>query len=102
MSNQFDPGDFVNRVARRLIVEFDDAAQASTPGLIGAAKEHPARKSLERLLPGSAAIGSGVIIDSYGSSSRRQDIVVYEEPFCPIFSINDTPETTYFPCEGVI
>lgn len=102
MSSQFDPGDFVNRVARRLVVEFDDAGQASTPGLIGAAKEHPARKSLERLLPGSAGIGSGVVIDSYGLASRQQDIVIYEESLCPIFSVNDTPEATYFPCEGVI
>jgi hypothetical protein len=102
MSNQFDPADFVNRVARRLVVEFDDAGQAGTPGLIGAAKEHPARKSLERLLPGSAAVGSGLIIDSYSSVSRQQDVVVYEKGLCPVFSINDTPQATYYPCEGVI
>jgi hypothetical protein len=102
MSNKFDPAGFLNRVARRLVIEFDDAGQAGSPGLIGAAKEHPVRKSLECLLPGSAALGSGLIIDSHGAVSRQQDIVVYERDFCPVFSVNSTSEATYYPCEGVI
>ena len=27
---------------------------------------------------------------------------MYEIDQCPIFSINDTPEATYIPCEGVV
>lgn len=54
------------------------------------------------LLPSSVKIGSGCIIDTYGGTSKQQDIVVYERDFCPVFSINDNPETTYYPCEGVI
>ena len=75
---------------------------AGTPGLIGSAKEHPARKQLERLLPQTAAVGSGLVIDSFGGVSKQQDIVIYDRASCPVFSINDTPEATFYPCEGVI
>lgn len=101
-AQSFNPAHFAERLGRRLVVEFDDSAMAGTPGLIGSAKEHPARKQLERLLPQSAAIGSGLIIDSFGNVSKQQDIVVYERNMCPVFTINDTPEATYYPCEGVI
>ena len=47
-------------------------------------------------------MGSGFVIDSHGSTSRQTDVVLYEKDICPVFSINDTPETTYYPCEGVI
>ena len=30
------------------------------------------------------------------------DVVLYEKNICPVYSINDTPETTYYPCEGVV
>ncbi len=102
MSTPFDPGEYVKRIARRLVVEFDDASQAGTPGLRGSAREHPARRQLERLLPGVAAVGSGQVIDSFGGVSRQEDVVLYERPWCPVFSINETPEATYYPCEGVI
>jgi hypothetical protein len=75
---------------------------SGTPGLIGSAKEHPARRQLERLLPYSAAIGSGIVIDSFGKTSKQQDIIIYDRQCCPVFSINDTPEATFYPCEGVI
>jgi hypothetical protein len=29
-------------------------------------------------------------------------MTIYERDQCPIFSINDTPEATYIPCEGVV
>jgi hypothetical protein len=102
MANMFRPVQFIERVARQLVFEFDDARQAGTPGLTGSAREHPARRKLELLLPHVSAVGSGLVIDSYDGVSRQQDIVVYERPHCPIFSVNDTPEATYYPCEGVI
>jgi len=43
-----------------------------------------------------------MVIDSYGRTSKQMDIILYEKNICPVFSINDTPETTYFPCEGVL
>ena len=42
------------------------------------------------------------MIDSYGATSRQQDVIFYERDLCPVFSINDTPQTTFHPCEGVI
>lgn len=102
MGGSFDPTDFVARVARRLVLEFADATQAGTPGLIGAAREHPARVQLGKMLPGFADVGSGLVIDSFGGISKQQDVVVYERHFCPVFTVNDTPEATYYPVEGVI
>jgi hypothetical protein len=43
-----------------------------------------------------------LLIDSYGEQSKQQDIVMFERDFCPVYSINDTPDATYFPIEGVI
>jgi hypothetical protein len=34
--------------------------------------------------------------------SKQQDIVIHESHFCPVFIVNDTPEATYYPVEGVI
>jgi hypothetical protein len=98
----FDPAQFVNRIGRKLVMEFADASEAGTPGLIGSAREHPARVQLVKLLPAYVSIGSGLLIDSYGEQSKQQDIVMFERDFCPVYSINDTPDATYFPIEGVI
>jgi hypothetical protein len=97
----FDGSVFIRHVAERLIHEFHFPRGAGTPGLIGAAKKHPARVQLERLMPGGVAVGSGIIVDSYGQASRQQDIVIYGK-LCPVFTHNDAPEATHFPVEGVI
>lgn len=102
MTQSFSPSEFIQRIAQRLVAEFEDAGMAGHPGLIGSAKEHPARKQLERLLPKGTAVGSGLVFDTFGNVSKQQDIVIYDSLTCPVFSINDTPEATYFPCEGVI
>lgn len=60
------------------------------------------RDQLEQLLPKGIAVGSGFEIDSFGGTSRQTDVVLYEKDICPVFSVNSTPETTYYPCEGVI
>lgn len=97
----FDGPSFIRHVANRLIQEFQFSQGAGTPGLIGAAKEHPARVQLEQLMPAGVAIGSGIVVDSYGGVSRQQDIVIYEN-LCPVFTHNGTAEATYYPVEGVI
>jgi hypothetical protein len=97
----FDGPAFIRHVAQRLVHEFDFAAGAGTPGLVGAAKEHPARVQLEKLMPEGIAVGSGIVVDSYGGVSKQQDIIIYEK-LCPIFTHNGTPEASYYPVEGVV
>ena len=64
--------------------------------------EKATRDKLNQLLPRALATGSGCVIDSEGRTSRQMDIVIYERFLCPVFCINDNPETTYYPCEGVM
>jgi hypothetical protein len=102
MENKFDSRAFIKDIAKDLVSNFDGAAKATTPGLKGAARENAVRKKLEYLLPSGIGVGTGCVIDHEGRVSKQQDVVLYEKNICPIFSINDTPETTYYPCEGVI
>ena len=102
MQLDFDPATFVNKIAEKLVLEFEHASAAGTPGLIGSARENPARKQLEKLVPSFGSIGSGIVIDTFRSRSAQEDIVLYERDHCPVYSVNDTPEATYFPIEGVI
>ncbi len=99
---QFNATDFLTRLGYSLIKEFEEARRATTSSLIGEAIETPVRRRLRQVLPRGIAVGSGCLIDSYGNCSRQQDIVLYEQGICPVFSINDTPQTTYYPCEGVM
>ena len=99
----FNATEFVVRLGQDLVRDFERAReQATTSGLKGAAIEKPVRDRLEQVLPRGIAVGSGCVIDSYGRCSKQQDIILYERDICPVFSVNDTPESTYYPCEGVI
>ena len=102
MNRNFDANAFVRRIGQRLVTQFDDAREATTPSLVGGAMEQSVRDQFEQILPRGIAVGSGCVIDSFGGTSRQQDIVLYERDICPKFSVNNTPETTYYPCEGVI
>jgi hypothetical protein len=102
MERTFRTTEFLKDLAQDLVTSFDRAGRATTPGLVGAARESAVRKQIESVFPPISAIGSGCIIDSYGSSSKQQDVVVYERAHCPVFSVNQSPDTTYYPCEGVI
>ena len=99
---EFNATDFITRLGHSLIDEFAEARKATTPQLIGEAIETPVRRRLEQVLPRGIAVGSGCVIDSHGNCSRQQDVVLYERGICPVFSINDTPQSTYYPCEGVM
>ena len=102
MESSFDADAFVRRIGERLVEQFNDARAATTPATVGAAMEQPVREQLEQILPRGIGVGSGFVIDSYGATSRQSDIVLYEKDICPVFSINGTPETTYYPCECVV
>ena len=102
MDNSFDPDAFIWRIGVRIVQEFADAKAGTTASTVGSAAEQPVREQLEQLLPRGVAVGEGFVIDSYGGTSRQQDVVLYERDLGPVFSVNRTPQTTYYPCEGVI
>ena len=102
MDKDFDPFGYVEQVGLDLVLDFEKARRATTPGLVGSAMERSTRKALETLLPYGVSIGSGCVIDSQHGTSRQVDVVIYERDICPVFCIDDNPETTYYPCEGVI
>lgn len=102
MENSFDSSKYINHLAKELINNFSFSSAATTPVLVGSAREKEIIRKLELLLPSFVKIGSGCVIDSYGNTSKQIDIIIYEKDFCPVFSINDSPETTYYPCEAVI
>ncbi|ELA7138026.1 MULTISPECIES: DUF6602 domain-containing protein [unclassified Vibrio] len=100
--NKFSTQDFLRELGSDLIQDFDKASRATTPGIIGGLREFGVKKKLESVLPKMIGIGSGCIIDTSGTASNQTDIVLYEKDICPIFSVNDDPQATYFPCESVI
>ena len=102
MKSDFDPAEFVRLVGRDLVRAFESAREATTPGLVGSAIEHAVRDQLEQILPRGIGVGSGCVIDTQGVTSRQMDIVLYEKELCPRFSINNSPETTFFPVESVL
>lgn len=101
MGKTFDSIEFVNHLAKQLIEKFDFVSKATTPVLVGNSRENEVRRKFENILPPIVGVGSGCVIDSYEVCSSQTDIVIYEKYISQKFSINDTPDTTYFPCEGV-
>jgi len=102
MEKVFDSIDFIKDISVELIDGFRKAGKATTPVLVGSARETKVRSKLELIFPQSIGVATGCIIDSTGHTSKQSDIVIYEKDICPVFSINNTPETTYYPCEGII
>ena len=102
MNHRFDPDEYIRRIGERLVDELKDSKAGTTPSTVGSAVEQPVRYQLEQVLPRGIGVGEGFVIDSYGGTSRQQDVILYERDICPVFCINRTPQTTYYPCEGVI
>ena len=102
MNSKFDVNATLNHLAQELIRNYSFAGDATTPVLVGSSRESELRRKLSSLLPRNVGVGSGCVIDSFGGTSKQMDIVIYEKEFCPVFCVNDNPESSYFPCEGVI
>ncbi|MDE0419559.1 MAG: hypothetical protein OXK76_01550 [Gammaproteobacteria bacterium] len=102
MDRDFDAEAFVRRIGERLVDEFRNAKAGTSPGTVGSAAEQPVREQLAQVIPRGVGVGQGFVIDSGGTTSRQQDVVLFEREICPVFSVNNTPATTYYPCEGVI
>ena len=102
MDRRFDAPLFVKDIGTLLVHAYGGARRATTPGLVGSAIENPVRGLLGTVLPSGLSVGTGCVVDSYGTASRQIDVVLYERDICPVYRVNDTPEATYFPCEGVV
>jgi hypothetical protein len=102
MESTFSPANFLQYLAQELIDHFARAGGATTPSLVGGAREVEVRRKLEMLLPGKVAVATGCVIDSFGATSNQADVVIHERDNCPVFSINGAPEATYIPCEGTV
>ena len=102
MEMSFSAKDYVQTLAQELVDGFAKAGMATTPGLVGSAREKAVRYKFEQIFPQSVGVASGCIIDVDNRTSKQTDIILYEKDICPVFSINENPETTYYPCESVI
>lgn len=98
--SRFDTHAYTQNLAEDLVLAYGSAAQATTPGLVGGAREHAVRSRLESILPGGVAVGTGCVIDSEGNASGQMDVVFYERQFCPVFKVAE--DVSYYPCESVI
>lgn len=102
MDKTFDVDNFIADIGKDLVKDFERARTATSPTAVGDAMEFPVRAQLEQILPRGIGVGSGFVIDTNGGTSQQTDVVLYEKDICPVLSINNTPGTTYYPCEGVI
>ena len=102
MDKAFDVDNFIADIGKDLVKDFERARTATSPTAVGDAMEFPVRGKLEQILPRGIGVGSGFVIDTNGGTSQQTDVVLYEKDICPVLSINNTPGTTYYPCEGVI
>lgn len=97
---QFDSHAYIRSLGEALVLAYGSAGQATTPGLVGQARERAVRTRLESILPGGVGVGTGCVIDSEGNASKQMDVVLYEREFCPVFRVEE--DVSYFPCESVI
>lgn len=102
MESQFFAKEYVRTLALELINSFAKAGMATTPGLVGSAREKAVRNKLEKIFPQAVGVATGCVIDVENNTSKQTDIILFEKDICPVFSINDNPETTYYPCESVM
>ncbi len=102
MGRAFDINKYLASLGEELVLAFDQARLATTPGHVGRAREQAVLRKFGALLPDGVGIGSGFVIDNLGNASRQMDLVLYEKNLCPVFTINEDEETSFYPCEGVI
>lgn len=98
----FDSKEYIKNLWSELVINFDNAKQATTPWLKWAARENEIRRKIESILPYWVWVWSWCVIDTNWNVSKQIDIILYEKNYCPIFCINDKQESTYYPCEWVI
>lgn len=68
-------------------------------GEMGRANEIALLRMVENLLPSSVAVGTGVVIDSYGGRSKQMDLLIYDRASQPQLLAHSTQ--LLFPVETV-
>ncbi|MDR9834868.1 DUF6602 domain-containing protein [Herbaspirillum huttiense] len=101
MDSTFDIDAHLNNLGTDLVENFARAGRATTPGLVGSARETEVRRQLAALLPRIMTVSTGCVIDSFGGTSTQTDVIVHERDNCPVFSINGAEDVGYIPCESV-
>lgn len=75
---------YYNGIAQRLQLEIDHLNKLIThKGERGLANEKSLSNLLVKFLPKRYSIGTGIIIDKHGNSSKQVDIIIYDSDFHP-------------------
>lgn len=83
MDSTFSTTEFVQDLAQDLIDSFAKAGRATTPVLVGSAREKAVRIKLEKLFPQAVGVSTGCIIDVEKHTSKQTDIIIYEKDILP-------------------
>ena len=59
---QFDTHAYIKSLGEALVHTYSSAGQATTPGLIGQARERAVRTNLESILPGGVGVGMDALL----------------------------------------
>lgn len=73
MESFFPVKDYVQTLAQELIESFAKAGKATTPGLVGSARERSVRLKFEQLFPQAVGVATGCVIDVENRTSRQTD-----------------------------
>lgn len=72
-------------IAKKLLADFERSSNLQHQGIKGVARERAlVIQLLKDHLPGKYSIGSGLILDSSGTASKQQDIVIYDGFSMPV------------------
>jgi hypothetical protein len=88
------------KISQTLAVEFNELAkEIDHAQLSGESREYALTTQLRKYLPERVAVDRGFVIDAKGSTSKQQDVVIYDRTVSAVFEINSVK---YYPCEIVI
>ncbi len=91
--------DALRNASKRIVSELQDSNLFDHKGERGRFREFMIQKLLRPHLPNSCEIGTGLVFDSQGISSRQMDIVLYDNLFGNVLFRDG--DTSLFPCENV-
>lgn len=77
MDNSFSAKDFVQSLAQDLVDSFARAGRATTPVLVGTAREQAVRLKLEKLFPQAVGVSTGCVIDVNNNTPANRQISLY-------------------------